>query len=444
MSECKPQFTKKYLSRPSPNFPANKCRGQTLVGNDGKNMYLSKQGSNGVYRWVKLKKEPISKILKDEQKRKKIKSTKSRKPRKTSVKSRKPRKTSVKSRKPRKTSVKSRKPKKTSVKSRKPKKTSVKSRKLKKTSVKSRKPYTKKTTKLKQKMFKDEEDEKYVEVKFECKSEEFIQILYDILRKGRDNCFTEGAFVISDENGEVLNLLTETCLDDKKIKYDNNYRSSTLGIITHDSFLRENIFNQGKVGVKLHKNFLIDNGLLVEGYTYNGYKQFENKIRDKNHKPKTLEFLCNPICNEKKDNEECIEARRNSKSVILFYPFVVEKDAGMGFKEYKQYLYLKLEENPHVSVGHVKDAVCAYAYPVYNDASGFDRRRERFTCKNEQKYKDKFKTKDLNFYREFYGKNDEELSKLQLELEFYNDSVRANDEFYIPQRMTNDILKNLS
>ena len=142
MSGCKPQFTKKYMSRPSPNFPANKCRGQALVGNDGVNMYMSKKASNGVYRWVKLKKEPISKILEEaENRRKRIKS---RKPKKTSVKSRKPKKTSVKSRKPRKTSVKSRKPRKASVKSRKPRKTSVKSRKPRKTSVKSRKLYKKK------------------------------------------------------------------------------------------------------------------------------------------------------------------------------------------------------------------------------------------------------------------------------------------------------------
>ena len=84
MSECKPQFTKKYLSRSSPNFPANKCRGQILLGNDGVNMYISKQASNGVYRWVKIK-EPIKEILK---------AVKSRKPKKTSVKSRKLRKTS--------------------------------------------------------------------------------------------------------------------------------------------------------------------------------------------------------------------------------------------------------------------------------------------------------------------------------------------------------------
>ena len=54
MSGCQPQFTKKYLSRSSPNFPANKCRGQTLTGQDGTHMYLSKKDSRGIYRWVKL------------------------------------------------------------------------------------------------------------------------------------------------------------------------------------------------------------------------------------------------------------------------------------------------------------------------------------------------------------------------------------------------------
>ena len=54
MSGCKPQFTKKYLSRSSPNFPANKCRGQSLTGNDGEYMYMSKKDSRGIYRWVRL------------------------------------------------------------------------------------------------------------------------------------------------------------------------------------------------------------------------------------------------------------------------------------------------------------------------------------------------------------------------------------------------------
>lgn len=291
-------------------------------------------------------------------------------------------------------------------------------------------------------MFKDEEDEKYVEIKFECKSEEFIQILYQILRQGRNNnCFTEGAFVISDEKGQVFKLLTKTCLDDTvkdKIQFDNNYRSSFLGVISHDSFLKSSEFD--KENVKLHNNFFIDNGLLVQGYTYNTYKQFENSIKDKKHKAKSLQFLCNPICNEQKEREECIEARRNTKSVILFYPFVVEKNIGMGFKEYKQYLYLKLEAHPHISIAHGKEAIYAYTTPVFDDESGFDRRRERFAAgKGEQKYKQNLRIKDLYFYKEFYNMN-----RNDLELEFYDNFVRANDEFYVPQRMTNDIISKLS
>lgn len=89
MSGCKPQFTKKYLSRPSPNFPANKCRGQSLTGQDGTNMYLSKSDSRGIYRWVKLnpgnldfldKKRPYKKSKKVSRKKsKKVSKKKSRK-----------------------------------------------------------------------------------------------------------------------------------------------------------------------------------------------------------------------------------------------------------------------------------------------------------------------------------------------------------------------------
>lgn len=51
MSSCLRQSSKKYYSRDSPAFPANKCQGQTKRGNDGK-MYRSKANKNGVYRWV--------------------------------------------------------------------------------------------------------------------------------------------------------------------------------------------------------------------------------------------------------------------------------------------------------------------------------------------------------------------------------------------------------
>jgi hypothetical protein len=49
---CVKQTTKKYTSRKSPAYPANKCCGQVLPGNNGV-MYLAKSGKTGICRWVK-------------------------------------------------------------------------------------------------------------------------------------------------------------------------------------------------------------------------------------------------------------------------------------------------------------------------------------------------------------------------------------------------------
>ena len=48
---CVKQYTKKYMSRKSPAYPANQCRGRTMYGEDG--IYKSTENSNGVYTWKK-------------------------------------------------------------------------------------------------------------------------------------------------------------------------------------------------------------------------------------------------------------------------------------------------------------------------------------------------------------------------------------------------------
>lgn len=283
-----------------------------------------------------------------------------------------------------------------------------------------------------------DDDEKFQLIDLNCRSEEFIKVLYNILRQGEDNnCFTEGAFVISDQKGEVFKILTHGCVDEKG--ENNEIRVSYLGYITHDVFLRPTKFKSLRSGSRLNKEFLIDEGVLQEGYVYNSFKQYENTIRDKKSKPKSLEFLCNPVCNEDPNKAECIESRRNTKAIILFYPFVVEENLNMGLKEYRRYLYLKLERNKAISYEHAKDAYEAYLNPVMEDESGFDRRRERTTKQNEKRYKDNLNTKDLNFYQKFYN-----IDKDDKELKYYNEFVRSNDEFYIPQKITSDIINKLS
>ena len=50
---CKEIKTEKYQTRKSPPFHAGYCIGQVKKGKDGH--YISKEGSNGVYKWVKYK-----------------------------------------------------------------------------------------------------------------------------------------------------------------------------------------------------------------------------------------------------------------------------------------------------------------------------------------------------------------------------------------------------
>ena len=54
MGSCTKKSSKKYTQRNSPPYPANEpgCKGKTMKGNDFQ-FYISKKGSNGVYRWVK-------------------------------------------------------------------------------------------------------------------------------------------------------------------------------------------------------------------------------------------------------------------------------------------------------------------------------------------------------------------------------------------------------
>ena len=83
-TKCVKQDSKKYKSRPSPPFPANKCKGKTKKGNNGK-MFKSKPDANGVHKWVavvstgKNKTKKATKTKKVKKTKKTKKATKSKK-----------------------------------------------------------------------------------------------------------------------------------------------------------------------------------------------------------------------------------------------------------------------------------------------------------------------------------------------------------------------------
>jgi hypothetical protein len=50
--KCQKQTLKKYMTRKSPPYPANECKDDIKLGNDGL-YYKSQSNKNGIYRWVK-------------------------------------------------------------------------------------------------------------------------------------------------------------------------------------------------------------------------------------------------------------------------------------------------------------------------------------------------------------------------------------------------------
>jgi hypothetical protein len=52
-TKCVMQTTKKYLSRPSPPYPANKCCGMKKIGNDGAK-YVAEPNASGICAWKKI------------------------------------------------------------------------------------------------------------------------------------------------------------------------------------------------------------------------------------------------------------------------------------------------------------------------------------------------------------------------------------------------------
>jgi hypothetical protein len=50
---CRRQYTKKYVTRGSPPYPANECAEMIMKGNDG-DIYQSRSDYRGIFKWTKL------------------------------------------------------------------------------------------------------------------------------------------------------------------------------------------------------------------------------------------------------------------------------------------------------------------------------------------------------------------------------------------------------
>jgi hypothetical protein len=60
MEECIQSSLKKYRNRPGPPYPAQACKKQGRLGNDGE-FYMSEKDKNGTYKWIRKTGFKISK-----------------------------------------------------------------------------------------------------------------------------------------------------------------------------------------------------------------------------------------------------------------------------------------------------------------------------------------------------------------------------------------------
>jgi hypothetical protein len=260
-----------------------------------------------------------------------------------------------------------------------------------------------------------------------CQSENFIKELYKILIE-HDNCFLEGAFVISDNEGKLFDKLTKTCTP-------NNYRPSFGKLITHDIFLNDSKFNKLKENKTRLDSIFLRNKLLYfpNAYLFK-YFQYENPIKDVTGKEIEMTYLCDPECNKNEKNERCIPSRKSLKRVMLFYPF---QTIDLMNRYIHRYLYIKLESSKVISMQHAKEAFVAYTNPATTSDSGYPFRRERLRNSTEEVYKNPLRISDANFYNKF-----RDIINVD-EIRYYNNNVRSNDELYVPQALTNKILSKL-
>jgi len=85
--------TKRYKLRKSPPYPANKCRGMEIIGNDKRTIWKSVPNKNNIYRWVLIEKSPKRKSPK--RKSPKRKSPKRKSPKRKSPKRKSPKRKSL-------------------------------------------------------------------------------------------------------------------------------------------------------------------------------------------------------------------------------------------------------------------------------------------------------------------------------------------------------------
>ena len=165
-----------------------------------------------------------------------------------------------------------------------------------------------------------------------------------------------------------------------------------------------------------------------------------------------FEFACDKECRDLSDNSTCKKSDRDPKKIALMYHFKTKAP------ESKRFTFIKLETHRNADLNHFVSAISTYALGIDGNPSDYISRRE--SCKdkcifsrdlecdeNDMCYMPSFRNQYhiQNYLNKM--KNDANFEEIKNELyknlNYYNLNLRTGDELYIPQVITDQLLKIL-
>jgi hypothetical protein len=228
----------------------------------------------------------------------------------------------------------------------------------------------------------------------------FIIGLFSFL-KNFDMCFLSGSFIFEDNNNKLFNLLTygyinntdEICEKDKALAKPHI-------TITHNEVYKKEGVTSAESCFSLSRTSSLFESLTHKKCEDNKCFKMELIFYNK------LQYLCDVF------SSSLSETNISHKQVILYYRFRYNG---------RIYLFVKLEENPMNSLGHLKKFMDKKRTDTY------DKRREN---ENSPPYEDVLKDKDDKFYKLLLDKTQNKEPIFE-RIDEYNRLLRTGRELFI-------------
>lgn len=275
-----------------------------------------------------------------------------------------------------------------------------------------------------------------------CPITNFIYFLYDsgILfpndERKKEQCFLRGTFVFEDNNSEIFKMLEKAGCNKTQSFWKTTHSEARLKNAV-DASLR---LKGRPKGISVSEKWKYDkdkNGKLEKFY------QYEHKLNP------AIVYLCDNICRtaNKNGHKICSEKSRvDAKEVLFMYHFKTKSNLG---DKVRKFTLIKLEGHFSISLGHTIAAVKRYGLGKEGKTAYKTTRREDCSKKNSCQFKGTVKCIEnkcgiYDSSHDYHVRNfmtSQNKQSLLNSVKFYSENLRTGDELFIPQNLTDHILK---